>query len=128
MYLLDSDTVIDVMRDHSPVPRRLAAISPDDVWISAITVAELWVGVHMTGFAAQRLAATENFLRQTKVLSFDGIAAREYARIRVATRSRPIGVHDAQIASIALARDLLLVSSNLGEFTRVPGLRVESWR
>ena len=127
MYLLDTDTVIDAMRDHAPVRRHLAAISPDDVWISTITVAELWFGVEMT-VDAQRLAATENFVRQAKVLPFDGNAAREYARVRVATRSRPIGVHDAMIASMAIARDFLLVSSNLREFSRVPGLRVESWR
>ena len=128
MFLLDSDTVIDVLRGRARVIDRLARISPDDVSISAITVAELWLGVLKSGLSPRRVRATESFIEQTRVLSFDKDAARKHARIRLEITAQPIGPHDLQIAATALVHDMTLVSSNVREFTRVPGLRVESWR
>jgi tRNA(fMet)-specific endonuclease VapC len=63
------------------------------------------------------------------VLPFDRVAADTYARVRFDLEriGRPIGERDLLIASVALARDLTVVTHNLGEFTRVVGLKTEDW-
>jgi tRNA(fMet)-specific endonuclease VapC len=62
-------------------------------------------------------------------LPFDDIAARHYATIRheLETRALIIGPNDLKTAAIYLAHGLTLVSSNMSEFSRVTGLRVEDW-
>ena len=62
-------------------------------------------------------------------LPFDGNAAREFGEIRayLARQGTPIGPYDLQIAAIAKAHDLILVTHNTREFSRVLGLRVEDW-
>ena len=62
-------------------------------------------------------------------LPFDDAAAEEYAKIRIylERRGRIIGHNDLMIAAAARSRDLTLVTHNVREFTRVPGLRIEDW-
>src|SRR5437899_2848405 len=62
-----------------------------------------------------------------EVLSFEEEAARTHAEVRYALRSAPIGERDLLMAAIALPRSLILVTHNVREFRRVPGLRVEDW-
>lgn len=61
------------------------------------------------------------------MLSFDRAAAEEHARLRYLLRHAPIGERDLLVAAIASANGLRVVTSNLAEFTRVPGLEVEDW-
>ncbi len=69
----------------------------------------------------------EAFFRRFISYDFDDAAAREYAGVRAHLESvgTPIGANDLLIAAIALANDLTLVTRNLGEFSRVPRLRIE---
>jgi tRNA(fMet)-specific endonuclease VapC len=62
-------------------------------------------------------------------LPFDGVVAETYGRIRVQLEAlgTPIGPNDLQIAAIALANNLILVTHNTREFSRVSGLRYEDW-
>ncbi|MDP1709482.1 MAG: PIN domain-containing protein, partial [Candidatus Komeilibacteria bacterium] len=62
-------------------------------------------------------------------LPFDGNAAREFGEIRayLARQGTPIGPYDLQIAAIAKVHDLILVTHNTREFSRVLGLRLEDW-
>ena len=66
----------------------------------------------------------ENY-RQIPILDFDDTAATEFQRLR---RSRiRIGTMDLKIAAITRSRDALLLSRNLVDFQKVPGLKVEDW-
>jgi tRNA(fMet)-specific endonuclease VapC len=66
-----------------------------------------------------------DFLPKWTILPFDEAAAAEYVRLRAdGTR---IGTMDLKIASIALVHKALLLSANLSDFRKVPGLRVENW-
>jgi tRNA(fMet)-specific endonuclease VapC len=64
-----------------------------------------------------------------EVLEFDSEDGRHAGEIRaaLARQGRPIGPYDVLIAGQARARDLTLVTANVGEFRRVEGLRVENW-
>ncbi len=70
-----------------------------------------------------RLASIVEFFRRWEVVRFDDVAAAEFDRIRRLT----IGTQDLRIAAIAKANGALLLSANLRDFGKVPGLRVESW-
>jgi tRNA(fMet)-specific endonuclease VapC len=70
-------------------------------------------------------------LRQKFVsLPFDDAAAEVSGAVRahLASQGTPIGPNDLQIASIALANKMILVSHNTSEFARVPGLSIEDWQ
>ena len=74
-------------------------------------------------------AEVDQFAAPFGCLSFDQIAADVFAGIRhhLETQGHPIGPYDLQIAAIALANNCTLVTHNLAEFRRVPGLRLEDW-
>jgi tRNA(fMet)-specific endonuclease VapC len=73
----------------------------------------------------EQLAALLDFFSNWDVLNFDSAAADEYLRLRQ-LRVR-LGTYDLKIASIAIANGALLLTANLRDFSRVPGLRVEDW-
>lgn len=105
----------------------MASVAPSALATSVIVEAELRYGIAKGGHAMQ--APLEAFLRSIPILAFDSAAAQEYGRLRAYLESRgeTIGGNDLLIAATALAHGLTLVTHNVGEFARVPGLRIEDW-
>jgi len=127
-WLLDTNMLIFAARDRpKAVRRRLQDASPDDVAVSSIAIAELWFGAEKSDDPPRKREAWNKFLEPYSVLSFDRAAAEEHARLRYLLRHAPIGERDLLVAAIASANGLRVVTNNLGEFTRVPGLTVEDW-
>ncbi len=127
-YVLDTDVVIDLLRGRAVVRDRLAAQSPQDVAVTAITVAELRYGALASSEPARNSGEVERFLEQIRVLAFGRRAAVAHARLRFQLRAAPIGPHDLLIAATVVASDAVLVSSNTREYSRVTELRLENWR
>jgi tRNA(fMet)-specific endonuclease VapC len=127
--MLDTNIVSDLIRNPvGDVTRRLAAEGEDSVAVSIIVAAELRYGSAKRG--SPRLnALVDGMLRRITVLPLRLPADSAYGAIRTSleARGRPIGHNDLLIAAHALTLDLPLVTDNVGEFTRVPGLRVENW-
>ena len=130
IYLLDTNICVYAIKREPQVLSRLQQHSPDDFGISAITVAELWFGAAKSSRPQQTLASVNAFLKPFEILPFATEAAREYAetRLRLEKASQPIGERDLLIAATAKSRRLTVVTHNVGEFSRVSGLRVEDWR
>ena len=127
MYLLDTDVCVWVFRGRQPLISRVSAHAPDDLAIASMTEAELWYGARKGG-RESNLVATGKFIGDIgTVLPFDSAAARIHAELRLALRATPISDNDLVIASTALASQQTLVTGNVREFSRVPGLEVESW-
>ena len=97
--------------------------------VCTVVEAELRFGIAKVGDPPERLAVLDDFLHGVEILPFDRAAAREYGRLRAHLQrtGNPIGGNDLMIASIALASGLILVTHNVGEFSKVPGLTVEDW-
>jgi tRNA(fMet)-specific endonuclease VapC len=128
LYLLDTDTCIWLLRRREPVVERVAAESPADLSVASMTVGELWYGAMRGGGACEAFAKIERFLSAgVTIHPFDEAAAYRYAEIRQAVRAQPIGTQDMVIASVAVARGLTVVTSNVREFGRVPGLAHVDW-
>ncbi|MFD2262256.1 type II toxin-antitoxin system VapC family toxin [Lacibacterium aquatile] len=127
-YLLDTNAVIALMKGDPAFLTRLRARRPQDFFLSAIVEHELFYGA----YKSQRV--TENLARvaalQFEVLPFDSEDAQASGRIRAVLGSEgtPIGPYDVLIAGQALARGLVLITRNLREFQRVPGLMAEEWQ
>ncbi|MHB8620696.1 MAG: PIN domain-containing protein [Chloroflexota bacterium] len=132
-YLLDTDILSNLMRrlPSAPLLAKLALVAPDEQCTTSITLGELYYGAHRaterTEVLLQRL--DEILLPNLAVLPFDDLAAREYGQLRASLERRgaPIGDADLRIASIALTRDLAVVTANVRHFARVEGLVVENW-
>ena len=73
--------------------------------------------------------ALEQFVSPLEIAVFDTPATIVYGKIRalLEKRGRPIGSMDLLIAAHALSLNVRLVTNNVREFRRVPGLRVENW-
>lgn len=130
ILLLDTNTCIHLIKEHPPeVLRRFNEYTVGDIGISSITAAELHFGVQKSQRQEQNWRALDQFLLPLTVAHFDENAAAAYGRVRaqLAEQGTPIGSLDALIAAHALSVDLALVTNNLREFERVPGLKVENW-
>lgn len=127
--LLDTNTCIYIINGRPPqVAAHFEGLVYGDVAVSSITGAELAFGVARSG-STRNQDALEKFLAPLEVLPFDAAAMFAYGRLRapLQARGQPIGTLDTLIAAHALALGATLVTSNLAEFQRVPGLACENW-
>ena len=128
-YLLDTNIVIYVLKRR---PVEVLATFNDNasrMAISSITLAELLHGAEKSSRVSENLAVVEDFCSRLDVLPYGPKAAQHYGAIRAALekRGQPIGVNDIHIAAHARSEGLVLVTNNVAEFVRVPGLEVENW-
>ena len=101
----------------------------EQLCISSVTLGELHHGAETSVRRAQNLTALEHFRARLEVPSFGDKAAAHYGQLRVELEraGTPCGPHDTQIGGHARSEGLILVTNNVREFARMPGLRVENW-
>jgi len=128
-YLFDTNACIHLMKLHEPLTSRAREAGPAVLAVTSITLAELWFGAAKSQQPKRTRADQEAFLAPFRVFDFDAAAADCYAGIRahLTAKGKPIADRDLMIAAIALANRRTVVTSNLSEFARVPGLKVEDW-
>lgn len=129
-YLLDSNVCIRLINNSSlVVTNRLASLQPEDIVISTITLLELYYGAYRSVQLERNLAILQRFFSQFNIIHLDSSAAVIAGRLRaeLAASGTPIGPYDVQIAAIAMANNLILVTHNTREFGRVNGLQIEDW-
>ena len=130
MWLLDTSVcVVLINRTDELASARLLEHSPGSVCLCSVVVAELHFGAQNSSRLAENLQRVEHFCRAFESLPFKDESARLYGIVRAQLRreGRPIGANDLMIASIAIANSHVLVTRNVGEFSRVSGLEVERW-
>lgn len=128
-YLLDTNIVSAVIRQPDcPVAKRLAAMPRETFCISVVVAAELRFGV-LRKASAKLTRQVETVLEGIDILPIEEPVDQHYGSIRaeLARLGLPIGQNDLFIAAHARALGLILVTDNLREFQRVPGLEVENW-
>ena len=129
-YMLDTNACIRAMQ--ADVTSKLLGRfnrHAEQICISSIVLAELHFGAENSQRVPENLLKLEKFIASLRtVLDFDSEAAADYGRIRTALRKTPIGGLDTLIAAHARSRDLIVVTNNVGEFGRVPGLGIEDWQ
>lgn len=128
-WMLDTDTCIAVIKKHPVALKRLRGKSVGQVGISSITLGELAFGAEKSRRSSQTHEALGEFLVALEVASFDDASAMAYGKVRASLeqRGKPIGPLDTLIGSHALEIDVVLVTHNTREFSRIDGLRLEDW-
>ncbi len=128
--MLDTNICIYLIKKQPPsVLERFHSFSVGDIGISIVTLAELDYGVAKSRHQARNRTALEQFVALLEVADFDREAARAYGLLRVSLEQKGtlVGGMDLLIAAHAVSLGTRLVTNNLREFRRIPGLRVENW-
>ena len=128
--MLDTNICIYIMRNKpEKVLRRFKEELNNGIGISSITLAELEYGMKHSSNPAQNERALLRFLVPLRVLPFGADAASEYGAIRTFLQNNgtPIGPLDMLIAAHTKSEGLVMVTNNVREFERVPGLEIENW-
>ncbi len=130
MYLLDSNICIEFLHGKLPYAYDLMKKSDCRLFkIPAIVEGELRLGVVKSDHPEKRRWLVDEFMLAFDVVPFDSKCAQVYAQVRgqLEMAGKTIGPNDLIIAATALANNAVLVTNNVDEFKRVPGLSLESW-
>jgi len=130
MYLLDTNVCIKILNNSSETIRtRLKEENPGNITISSVVKAELYYGARNSQRVEENLLTLRRFFEPLNTAPFDDLCAEQSGIIRaeLKTLGTPIGTLDILIAATARAKDFVLVTHNLKEFSRVPGIRIEDW-
>ena len=128
IYMLDTDTVSHIVRNHTPVIKKLIKHEDDEICISAVTNAELSYGLEKKG--SQKLFNEVNaIIGKCTIIDFDSSQSEIYGKIRVDLEKSgtPLGDMDMLIAAAALSTGAILVSHNTKHFSKIKGIKVEDW-
>ncbi len=129
-YHLDTNTCIYIInRKPVEVLQRFRKAEVNTIFVSSIVVHELDYGVYRSQRKEKNRQQLENFLEPLTILPFDRATAKLAGKIRaeLSRNGLIISPMDILIAAHALYENAALVTNNIREFERVPGLKVENW-
>jgi tRNA(fMet)-specific endonuclease VapC len=128
-YMLDTNTCIYVIKNYPPKLRERFNRLAEQLCMSSITLAELVYGAEKSARHLENLQVVEQFSARLEVLPFPPKAAIHFGQIRadVERLGKPVGPLDMLIGAHARAEGLIIVTNNVREFQRLPGVRVENW-
>lgn len=130
MFLLDTNICIYFMKNKYPkLTEKLMSHHPSELCISAITVFELEYGAVKSNWGERTRHQLAMFLAPFNILQFDSSDACAAAEIRAFLESQGniIGPYDIQLAGQAISKQLIFVTHNVDEFSRIPSLKIEDW-
>ena len=128
--MLDTNICIYLIKKQpSSVLERFTTFPVGDIGISVVTLAELHYGVEKSRHQARNRTALDQFIAPLEVAEFDREASHVYGRLRAVLEETGtlVGGMDLLIAAHAVSLGARLVTNNVREFRRIPGLRVENW-
>jgi len=129
-YLLDTNICIYIINKRPPeVLERFRQIELMQLHIPTVVISELYFGLEKNQSHKRNATFLEAFIAPLSVIGFSVKAAKHAATIRYQLRKQgtPIGAYDIQIAAIALAEDMVLLTNNTKDFERIEGLKLENW-
>ncbi|SHF85187.1 tRNA(fMet)-specific endonuclease VapC [Modicisalibacter ilicicola DSM 19980] len=128
-YMLDTNICIYTIKNKPPQVREAFKRHHEQLCISTVTLMELIYGAEKSSNPERNLHVVEGFAARLEVLHYDSDAAAHTGQLRAELdkAGKPIGPYDPMIAGHARSLGLVVVTNNVREFERVPGLRVEDW-
>ena len=130
MYLLDTNICIYAINGRNrKIVDTFKSLPIGEIALSVITLAELEYGASKSAHRDRNRLMLMGFVSPFRILPFDGRDAEVFGILRahLEREGTPIGPYDLQIAAQALARNCVLVTNNVREFERIPGLKIENW-
>lgn len=128
-FMLDTNMVVYTIKNRPAQVRDAFKKHAGQMCISSVTWGELIFGTERSSQPERNLADIENMAARLEIVSFDHQAAAHFGQLRAELyrQGKPIGPYDMMISGHARSLGLILVTNNLKEFDRVPGLRLENW-
>lgn len=129
-YLIDTDIMIYWLTARYPqVQQHIAQLDSCYIFVSAITVAELYFGAHNSAKPLENCQLLDELLVDLQVLKFDATAGRHFGVIKAQLKQSGNIINDSDlfIAATALSQKLILVTNNERHFRRISGLEIENW-
>ena len=132
-YLLDTCVISDFVKNHKRTVERINELSPSDLGISVITLSEIEYGL-------KRVEGTKQGMQIYRISrgltsSIEGIEVSHNIAVRagrirayLSREGKNIGAHDLLIGATVIEYNLVMVTSNIMEFSQIEGLRIENWR
>lgn len=130
MYLLDTNIISYWMRGDLKLIQKLKSRSPAELSLSTITLAEIYYGIEKSPVKKkERRLKIDHIKSQLELYPFNEAAAVKYGSILASLekQGQPISEREIQIAAIAMANKLCVVTHNTKEFSRISKLKVEDW-
>lgn len=128
-YMLDTNIVIYTIKNRPSQVRELFKRHEGQMCISAVSLGELIYGAERSSQIERNLLDINGLVARMDVAPFDEHASEHFGQLiaELYNLGQPIGPYDMMIAGHARAMGLILVTNNMKEFERVPGLRLENW-
>jgi len=130
MYLLDTNICIYIINNNPKhVVERIKSLKPPQIKLSSISMAEMGYGVSKSRDRDKNRQALIHFASAFDIIEFNDNDAEVYGLIRaeLEKKGQIIGPYDMQIAAQAISRDLILVTNNTSEFSRISNIKLENW-
>lgn len=131
MYLLDTNVCIRLLNKsgNSQFVQKFLVRSPTDFRLCSVVKLELYYGAYKSSKRSQNLEKLNQFFQQFESLTLDDTSAQLAGQIRASldASGTPIGSNDLLIGAIALSHNLILITHNTREFSRIDGLQLEDW-
>jgi len=127
--MLDTNIVIYTIKNRPAQVREMFKKHEGQMCISSVSLGELVFGAERSSQTERNLADINGMVARMEVAAFEEHAAEHFGQLRAELYNigQPIGPYDMMIAGHARSMGLILVSHNMAEFERVPGLRLENW-
>ncbi len=129
MYLMDTDTVIYILKGHPTVKRNLQRYPHDPVKLCVITLMELYYGAYKSQRPASNSAKIRTVETSLEILPVGQEIVEIFGmeKARLERRGTPLDDFDLVLGCCALAHNLTLVTNNVKHFRKIEGLRVVNW-
>lgn len=127
-YLLDTDIVVFFLRNKKNIAEHLALLSPNDIFVSEVTVAELEYGNRCSGRYEENKWMVDRFLSSVNIVPFsDAIHLYAEERYRLRMLGQSIEDFDLLIGCTAVSDNLIMVTNNAKHYSRIKDIRIENW-
>lgn len=127
-YLLDTDIVVFFLRNKKNIAEHLALLSPNDIFVSEVTVAELEYGNRCSGRYEDNKWMVDRFLSSVNIVPFsDAIHLYTEERYRLRMLGQSIEDFDLLIGCTAVSDNLIMVTNNAKHYSRIKDIRIENW-
>ena len=127
-YLLDTDIVVFFLRNKKNIAEHLALLSPNDIFVSEVTVAELEYGNRCSGRYEENKWMVDRFLSSVNIVPFsDAIHLYAEERYRLRMLGQSIEDFDLLIVCTAVSNNLVMVTNNAKHYSRIKDIIIENW-
>ncbi len=129
-YLLDTDIIIYWLKNKYPkINNKIKQISENCIYISSITVAELYFGAFNSKQKDKNIFLIDKLLKTINVINFDENIGKIFGNIKADLKNKGQLINDSDlfIAATAISNNMILVTNNERHFKRIITLKVENW-